>query len=85
MLSSYTKSLCLDSICTELIINAGAALKSWLCDVLFLTQNFQNQKKSVCSLDPKADEAYRGPKKLSIDISALCLLQDPSRYSCPTR
>ena len=43
------------------------------------TQNFQDLEKSACGRDPKADEARGGPKKLSMDISALCLLQDPKR------
>ena len=34
-------------------------------------QNFQDLEKSACSLDPKADKASRGPKELSVNISAL--------------
>ena len=71
-----------DSICLELILHAGAALKSWLRDLLssFLfapTQNSQDLEKSACSRDPKTRKARGGPKELSTDISALCPLQDP--------
>ena len=58
---------------------AGAALKSWLRNFFFLlapTQNFHDLEKSVCSRNPKVDEARREPKKLLIDISTLCPLQD---------
>ena len=44
--------------------------------LLVLTKNFQDQKKSTCSYDPKAQEAHGGPKKLLTNISALCPLQD---------
>ena len=71
-----------DSICPELILHAGAALKSWLRDFLsfFLftpTQNFQDLEKSACGRDPKTNKSRGGPKELSTDISALCPLQDP--------
>ena len=36
------------------------------------TQNSYDLEKSVCSRDPKANEARGGPKELSTDISALC-------------
>ena len=37
--------------------------------------NFQDLQKSACGGNPKAEEASRGAKELSTDISALCLLQ----------
>ena len=68
-----------DSICSELILHAGAALKCWLREFLSscLPQNSQDLKKSACGRDPKINEARGGPKELSTDISALCPLQDP--------
>ena len=39
---------------------------------------------SACSRDPKADEASTGPKELSTDISALCLLHDPREQKFST-
>ena len=67
-----------DSICPELILHAGAALKSWLRDFLLApTQNSQDLEKSACGRDPKTSKARGGPKELSTDISALCPLQDP--------
>ena len=70
-----------DSICPELILHAGAALKSWLRDFHFFlfapNQNSQDLEKSACGRDPKARKARGGPKELSTDISALCPLQDP--------
>ena len=72
-----------DSICPELILHAGAALKSWLRgrkSPFFLfapTQNSQDLEKSVCGRDPKTSKARGGPKELSTDISTLCPLQDP--------
>ena len=72
------KALGPDSICPELILHAGAALKSWLCDFLFApTQNSQDLEKSACGRDPKTRKARGGSKELSTDISALCPLQDP--------
>ena len=47
--------------------------------LLALTRNSQDLEKSACSCNPKADEASRGPKELSTDISAMCLLQDPQK------
>ena len=41
------------------------------------TQNSQDLEKSVCSRDPKADEARGRPKELSTDTSTLFPLQDP--------
>ena len=71
------KALGLDSICPEIIIYAGAALKSWLRDFLssWLIQNLQNLKKSACSHDPKANKARGKPKELLTNISSLCPLQ----------
>ena len=68
-----------DSICSELILHAGAALKSWLRDFFLLapTQNSQDLKKSACGRDSKTNKARGRRKKLSTDISALCPLQDP--------
>ena len=71
-----------DSICSELILHAGAALKSWLSDFLSScslapTQNFQDLEKSACGCDPKTNKTCGGPKELSTDISSLCPLQDP--------
>ena len=69
-----------DSICSKLILHAGAALKSWLRDFLFSCLRrlkiSQDLKKSACSRDPKSNQARGGPKELSINISALCPLQD---------
>ena len=62
-----------DSICSELIIPAGASLKSWLRDVF----SFCLRRLKACSCDPKANEARGAPKELSTDISALCPLKDP--------
>ena len=75
------KVLGLDSICSELIINAGAALKSWLHDFLFFlfepTQNFQDLEKSACSRDPKADEACREPRVIDRYLYSV----SPKRFS----
>ena len=55
-----------DSICSELILHARAALKSWLHDFLFApTQNSQDMEKSACGRDPKTRKARGGPKELS--------------------
>ena len=55
-------------------IYAGVTFKSQLHEFLLaLTQNSQDLEKSTCSHNSKANEASRGPKKLSIDIS-LCVL-----------
>ena len=57
-----------DFICSELILHAGAAMKSWLCDFLFVlfapTQNSQDLEKSACSRDPQTSKTRGGPKKL---------------------
>ena len=69
------------SICPELILHAGAALKSWLRDFLSsclcLLKIFKIRRRALVNRDPKANEAHGGPKKLSTDISSLCPLQDP--------
>ena len=44
--------------------------------LLSLTQNSQDLEKTACTPNPKTDEVRRGPKKLSTNILALCLLQD---------
>ena len=41
--------------------------------------DFEDLEKSACGHNPKADEASRGPKELSTDIPALCLLQNFER------
>ena len=68
------KAPVLDSICSELIFHAGAALKSWLRDFLSSClrrlNNSQDLEKSACGRDPKTSKARRGPKELSTDISA---------------
>ena len=71
-----------DSICPELILHAGAALKSWLRD--FISSCLRRLKIPKiwrralnCGRDPKTRKARGGPKELSTDISALCPLQDP--------
>ena len=70
-----------DSICSELILHAGAALKSWLRDFLSSCLSrlkiFQVLEKGACGRDPQISKARGGPKKLSTDVSALCPLQDP--------
>ena len=69
-----------DSIHPELIIYAGAALKSWLRDFLSpvcAVSKFPRSGEELCSRDPKSNEGRGGPKELSTDISALCPLQDP--------
>ena len=74
-----------DSICLELILHAGAALKSWLHD--FISSCLHQLKipkiwrRVLVVAIPKA---HGGPKELSTDISALCPLQDPQEaYLCP--
>ena len=61
-----------DSICSELILHAGAALKSWLRDFLSscLIQNHQDLKKSACGRDPKTSKSRWGPKELSTTRSS---------------
>ena len=70
-----------DSICSELILHAGAALKSWLRD--FLSSCLHRLKipkisrRALVVAIPKLAKPVGGPKELSTDISALCPLQDP--------
>ena len=79
-----------DSFWPELILHAGAALKSSLRD--FLSSCLRRLKIPkiwrralvVCGRKPKTSKAHGEPKELSIDISALCSLQDPREaYLCP--
>ena len=69
-----------DSICPELILHAGAALKSWLRD--FISSCLRRLKipkiwRRALVGDPKTRKARGRSKELSTDISALCPLQDP--------
>ena len=71
----------LDSICPELILHAGAALKSCLRD--FLSSCLHRLKipkiwrRALVVAIPKTRKARGGPKELLTDISALFPLQDP--------
>ena len=71
----------LDSICSELILHAGATLKSWLRD--FLSSCLHRLKilkiwrRALESRSQNQQSLVGGPKELSTDISALCPLQDP--------
>ena len=53
------KALGPDSMCPELIINAGAAMKTWLNTFLIFldvhTKAFQNLRKSMSSCHPEAE------------------------------
>ena len=66
----------IDSMCSELILHAGGALKSWLRDFLsFLfapTQNSQDLEKSACGRDPKTRKARGDPKNYR-PIPLLCV------------
>ena len=70
-----------DSICPELILHAGAALKSWLRD--FLSSCLRRLKiskiwrRALVVAIPKPSKLLGNPKKLPTNISALCPLQDP--------
>ena len=70
-----------DSICSELILHAGTALKSWLRD--FLSSCLRRLKiskiwrRALVDRDLQTRKPRGGPKELSTDISALCPLQDP--------
>ena len=68
-----------DSICPELILHAGAALKSWLRDFLSsclrLLQILKIWRRALVVAIPKPAKPVGGPKELSTDISALCPLQ----------
>ena len=68
------KALGPDSICSELILHAGVALKSWLYGFFLLapTQNSQDLERSSCNRDPKANEAMGDPKIHQL-ISLLCV------------
>ena len=64
-----------DSICSELITHAGAALKSWLCGFLsscLCHLKIPSLKKSAGSGDPYIQEACRGSKSYR-SISLLCI------------
>ena len=67
-----------DSICPELLLHAGAALK---CSELLLhagaALNSTNLEKNVGCRDPQTNETCRGPQELSTHLFALCPLQDP--------
>ena len=71
----------LDSICSELILHAGVALKSSLRDFLSSCLRrlkiLQDLEKSACGRDPKTNKARGGPKELLTDIYDLYPLQDP--------
>ena len=75
-----------DSICSELIFHAGAALKSWLRD--FLSSCLRQLKikiwrRALVVAIPKPTKPMGDPE-LSADMSALCPLQDPREaYLCP--
>ena len=75
------KALGPDSICPELILHAGAALKSWLRD--FISSCLRRIKipkiwrRALVVAIPKPGKPVGGPKELSTDIFALCPLQDP--------
>ena len=70
-----------DSICSELILHAGAALKSWLRD--FLSSCLRRLKipkiwrRALVVAIPKPAKPVGDPKSCRPDISALCPLQDP--------
>ena len=69
-----------DSICPELILHAGAALKSWLRDFIsfcFPDSKFPRSGEERLWSRSQTSKARGGPKELSTDISALCPLQDP--------
>ena len=70
-----------DSICSELILHDGGALKSWLRDFLssclHRPKNSQDLEKSSCGRDSQTSKARGGPKESSTDISGLCPLQNP--------
>ena len=63
-----------DSICSELIIHAGAALKSWLRDFFLFapTQNSQDLEKNACRRDPQTSKVRGDPKNYR-PISVLCV------------
>ena len=69
-----------DSICPELILHAGAALKSWLRD--FLSSCLRRLKipkiwrRALVVAIPKPGKPVGDPKNYRL-ISLLCVLQDP--------
>ena len=80
------KALGPDSICLELIIHAGAALKSWLCDFLSCSWSPDYVTSCLCQLKipkiwrralvvmiPKPMKPMRDPKSYRL-ISLLCVL-----------
>ena len=79
-----------DSIFPEFILNAGAALKSWLRDFLsFCLRRLKIPKiwrRALVVAIPKLTKPVGDSKELSTDISALCPLQDPREaYLSPRR
>ena len=70
-----------DSICSELILHAGAALKSWLRD--FLSSCLRRLKipkiwrKAIVVAIPKPAKPVGDPKSYRPISLALCPLQDP--------
>ena len=77
-----------DSICPELIIHAGAALKSWLRDFLFsCLRRLKISKiwrRALVVAISKPTKPVGDPKEFLTNISALCPLQDPREaYLCP--
>ena len=86
--SATNKEKGYDFICSELIIHAGAALKFWLRDFLSFcmcqVKIPKIWKKSTRSRNLEADEACRGPKKLSTNIYLLWSSTRSSRgFSAP--
>ena len=69
-----------DSICSELILHAGAVLKSWLrdflCSCLFRLKT-PNLEKNACGRDPKTSKKPVGDPKSYRPVLLLC--------SAPTR
>ena len=70
------KALGPDFICSEFMLCAGAALKSWLHDILSsCLRRFKIPKiwrRALCSRDPKTNKACGGPKSYR-PISLLCV------------
>ena len=70
-----------DSICSDLITHAGAALKSWLCG--FLSSCLRRLKipkvwrRALLVVIPKPKKACRRLEKLSSHLLALRPVQDP--------
>ena len=76
-----------DSICSELILHAGAALKSWLRDFLsscLPRLKFPRSGEELLWWQSPNQQTPWGPKELLTNISALCPLKDPREaYLCP--